>query len=170
MIEMRGRAATSLALGTVVALAACARAHTEEEVAATAPQRTIELRLRFSPQDALRIVQAAARDAGLLGGGRVVVSGNSTGSGQRSEVVIGPYRLRQHPETEVTLRAVVMQTIGGGGEYARVVLSGTERIEKPTGKPKLITRPIIRRADDDEEGWTWDELERLAAAIRARAE
>ena len=156
--------AATLAIVAVVALGACARSRAGEGDLPPGVQQSIEIRFLVPPDITLQLVQGAARDAGLVSG-PMTVTGASTGSTQRREVVIGPYRVRRIPDVEITLRAVVVPALGAG-ESSRVTVSGTERVPDLRDSTKTRTRPIIRV--ESENPTTWDEVERWADAIRAR--
>ena len=163
---MSGRAGTLLALAMLAAcgLAACGPGRTPESEVPSSVQQSVEIRFLVPPEITLQLVQGAARDAGLVIG-PITVTGTATGRAQRTEVVIGPYRARRIPDTEITLRAVIVAGLGAG-ESSRVVVSGTERVPDPRDTTKTRTRPILRIESEDPT--TWDEVERWADAIRAR--
>ena len=164
MTRMRGHTAATLALVSAAAFHACARSRAAEGELPSTVQQSIEIRFLVPPDITLQLVQAAARDAGLVGG-QMTVTGAATGNTQRREVVIGPYRARRIPDAEITLRAVIVPALGAG-ESSRVTVSGVERVPDPRDSTKTRTRPIIRI--ESEEPTTWDEVVRWADAIRAR--
>ena len=161
---MRGRAAAAVAIMAVAAIDACARSRAGEGAPPPGVQQSIEIRLLVPPEITLQLGHGAARDVGLVSG-QMTVTGTSTGSPQRAEVVIGPYRVRRIRDAEITLRAIIVPALGAG-ESSRVTVSGTERVLDPRDSTKTRTRPILRIESED--ATTWDEVERWAAAIRVR--
>lgn len=144
-----------------MSLAACSQAFQQAYGTSPDARRTIEIALPIAQAQAMQRVQLAAVHGGWT------VTATSPGV-----VTIGPYKLAEHNEVTVTLRANII----GSDTASTIVVSGTktdaaamafDRSLAGAGAAKQDDGAPIVEATKGREAWTWDELQRFASAIQS---